>query len=159
MSYTAPNWVNGQAPALNAENLNALCQAVQAMGNGLVVTMPCSNNVQVGDFLTDTSVYGTSVAAYGDVFFGRALSVDSENHTAEVQVGGYFRGVGYAGGTTSYPAPVLGLNKVSAQAGKIRAYKDETNWYCNDVIVTNLNTTDKTVDFVLLNNITYVPNS
>lgn len=153
MSYTAPNWVNGQAPALNAENLNALCQAVQAMGNGLVVTLPYSLTLSAGEFVTTASGGGVQAAAYGDYFFGKVLGVDSVSGTAEVQVGGYYTDIPYHS-SASIPAPAIGYNNVVVQSGKIKTSNSSVD-QLTGIIVTRLDTTNKVVDFILTNNFTF----
>lgn len=61
-NYVAPTWINGQSPAINASELQAICDSLEQDGNGISMLMPLlteAGKLETGSY-TGTGATGSA---------------------------------------------------------------------------------------------------
>lgn len=121
MGYTAPNWVNGKPPAINAARLNDLCSTVQTLDE----TMPTKQNKLTFDNVP-TSGSSNPVKSSGiyTALQGKqsSLTFDSaptQGSTNPVTSGGVYTAIQQGGGGTITldDVPTAGSNNAVKSSG------------------------------------------
>ena len=61
-NYVAPTWINGQSPAINASELQAICDSLEQAGNSIAMLMPMltsAGKIETGSY-TGTGATGSA---------------------------------------------------------------------------------------------------